>query len=449
MTDNSKPSDAKDVAETPKVEKAEAEQSKPAAAKATAEPKAAKSGGAKTGLLWFVVLITLAVCAGGAYFVWQLMQKQENDVLSQEKLLGQTQTAIVDLKDDMRSGLDALKADDAKAQSGIEKSGQRITLLEKSLEKQERHLRELSYSNRDDWLLAETEYLLRLANQRLLMSKDAAGALAMLEASDKILREIDDVALHNVRKALAADISKLRAAPKVDIDGTYLRLTAVADQVSGLKLHEIPDFDTPEVEFSAVENDADWQAKLGQVWGSVQEGLQKVFVVRQEGESVEAMLPPQDELYLRQNLRLMLEQAQLALLSQRSSIYENSLEKAQRWILQYFNSDSDQTQGALNTIAELKAVEVDPALPDIAASYRSLKDYMNRGKSPVMVRKPQAAPAEAVQEKPVAPAKEQKAEEAKASAEVKPAQEKAEEKQEAETKPAPEAAAEEAATQEA
>lgn len=419
MTDNSKPSDAKDVAETSQEVSSTPE---------VADTKAAKSGGAKTGLLWFVLLITLAICAGGAYFVWQLMQKQENDVLSQEKMLGQTQTAIVDLKDDMRSGLDALKADGVVTDAKIKSGEKRFGLLEKSVEKQARHLRELSYSNRDDWLLAETEYLLRLANQRLLMSKDVAGALAMLEASDKILREIDDVALHNVRKALAADIGKLRAAPKVDVDGTYLRLTAVADQVSGLKLHEIPEFETAEVEFSAVENDADWQVKMGQAWSSISEGLQKVFVVRTEGESVEAMLPPQDELYLRQNLRLMLEQAQLALLSQRASIYSNSLEKSQRWILQYFNSDSDQTQGALNTIAELKAVNVDPALPDIAVSYRTLKEYMNRGKSPVMVRKSEAAQAQS-SEQPAAEVKQQNAAE-KVPANPEPIEEKAEAKTE-------------------
>ena len=351
----------------------------------TAEAKPKKTKGdkspkqAKVGLLWFFVFITLLISGTAGYGVYLLSQQTDQAAISQGDLLEQSQTAIIDMRGDLSELERSLEGESAQRAADKEQASNSVELLKKSLAKQSRHIKELSASNRDQWLLAEVEYLLRLANQRILMSSDSAGALTMLDSADRILHGIDDVALHTVRKSIADDLASLRGVDVVDVDGIYLNLAALAEQVETLELYEIPEFDlsASESEVATQQNGVEQSVteKLSLALDAASAALQKVFIIRRGNEQVEAMLAPQDELYLRQNLRLMLEQAQLALLSGQPAVYQKSLEKAQRWIAQYFLMENKSTQAALQGLNDLAALNIDPALPDISASFRALKKY--------------------------------------------------------------------------
>ncbi len=377
--------------------------------KAPAKAKKAKvkDGKPKVGLLWFFVLITLLVSGGAGYGVYLLWQQTDQAAVSQSDLLEQSQTAIIDLRGDLGDVETALVSESSQRESAIQSAQSEIGLLAKSLEKQSRHIKELSASNRDQWLLAEVEYLLRLANQRILMSKDASGALAMLDSADGVLQGIDDVSLHNVRKAIADDLASLRAADELDVNGSYLKLAALASQVETLELYELPEFDLPEVDTELLTPDEQqaWTERLKQTVSAIGSAFSKAFIIRRDNEQVEAMLEPQDELYLRQNLRLMLEQSQLALLSQQQGVYQTSLEKAQRWIAQYFLIEDKATQAALQSLSDLATLNVDPPLPDISGSFRALKKYQKdqQNTRPGLDYQPEeAAPAPSPEPEPAA-----------------------------------------------
>ncbi len=374
----------------------EQQSAKSTASKAkTAKPK---DGKPKVGLLWLFVLITLIVSGAAGYGVYWLWQQTDQTALSQTDLLEQSQTAIIDLRDDLGSLESAIESESNQRESSLQAAQDEMSLLAKSLEKQQRHIKELSASNRDQWLLAEVEYLLRLANQRILMSKDASGALAMLDSADGVLQGIDDVSLHNVRKAIADDLASLRSADELDVNGTYLKLAALATQLETLELYELPEFDLPEVDTELLTPDEQqaWTERLKSALSAIGSAFSKAFIIRRDNEQVEAMLEPQDELYLRQNLRLMLEQAQLALLSQQQGVYQTSLEKAQRWIAQYFLIEDNATQAALQALSDLATLNVDPPLPDISGSFRALKKYQQdqQNTRPGLDYQPQAPVAE-------------------------------------------------------
>lgn len=351
-----------------------AAEKKPAETKSKKPPKQAK-----VGLLWFFVLITLLVSGAAGYGVYWLSKQTDQAAVSQSDLLEQSQTAIIDLRGDLSGVEEVIQQQAQSNEITANAADQKIDLLAKSIEKQARHIKELSASNRDQWLLAEVEYLLRLANQRILMSQDSAGALSMLDSADRILQGIDDVSLHAVRKSIADDLASLRGVEQVDIDGTYLTLAALATQVETLELYDIPEFDmtAADSEIGALEPapQQSLSEKLSNALEAVSAALQKVFIIRRNNETVEAMLAPQDEMYLRQNLRLMIEQAQLALLSGKPAVYQKSLEKTQRWIAQYYLMDNKGTQAALQSLSDLAAININPGLPDISGSFRALKKY--------------------------------------------------------------------------
>ncbi len=166
----------------------------------------------------------------------------------------------------------------------------------------------------NDWRLAEAEYLLRLANQRVLMEKRAEGALALLKNTDQIIKELDDVSLYALRQALASDIAKLEALPKLDVEGTYLRLTALIEQTKDLPTLSLEQQrQLPELLNEMTSNTVtpETQAAITSGFAKALAKLESLVVIQQHDKPVEPILSPDQGHYLRQNIQLLLEQASL------------------------------------------------------------------------------------------------------------------------------------------
>ncbi|HEY5718335.1 MAG TPA: uroporphyrinogen-III C-methyltransferase [Motiliproteus sp.] len=267
------------------------------------------------------------------------------------------------------------------AQARQQSSQQQANLneLQDRLTRAMQQISSIGTDSRRDWLLAEVEYLLRLANQRVLMENSAIGALALLKSADQILKETDDVSIYNVRKALAQDIAALEAVPHLDVDGTFLRLAALNGRIDQLRLlpltdrHQIPGM-LKEITPAAVE--ASWQQGMAEAWSNAMDKLGKLIVIQHRNKPVEPLLSPEQNFFLKQNLHLMLEQAQLALLQGKQGSYDASLDKAGRWVATYFQKDDSTTQALVQAIKELQGIQVAPPLPDISGSLRQLKSYL-------------------------------------------------------------------------
>jgi uroporphyrin-3 C-methyltransferase len=240
--------------------------------------------------------------------------------------------------------------------------------LEAQLAGQRAELARITGGDRANWLLAEVEYLLRLANQRLLMTADVGSARALLQSADSILRQLDDVALHPVRRALAGELAALRAVPELDIEGLYLRLAALADQVPELVIFELPRRE-PEAAATAADS---WQGRLRQGYQEALRKLSGYVTVRRRELPVKALVDPQWEGLLRQNLVMLLQQAQAALLSGNPLLYRESLQRARRWVDEFFLTDEAAARAMAREIEQLAEQPVGVELPDISTSLRAL-----------------------------------------------------------------------------
>ncbi|MGB0732287.1 MAG: uroporphyrinogen-III C-methyltransferase, partial [Pontibacterium sp.] len=119
-----------------------------------------------------------------------------------------------------------------------------------------------------------------------------------------------------------------------------------------------------------------WAAPLQKSWNKAVDKFNSLIVIQHRDEKVEALLSPQDTFYLQQNLHLMLEQAQLALLQRKQTAYDAALDKASAWTTKFFNPKDATTQAVVRGIEELKAINVSPSIPDISGSLASLKGYV-------------------------------------------------------------------------
>jgi uroporphyrin-III C-methyltransferase len=332
-----------------------------------------KSGGLSAVIAWLALLLVIVLAAAAA---WVLREGQAREVAMSDRL-----TALEAATGQKQADLDALtgrwnqqlKSSVEGVKTELDAQLTQLTREQQSLQTQlaaqQKELARFSVSDRESWLLAETGHLLRLANQRLVMAGDPVAALALLNGADSVLRDLNDPSLHSVRAAVAAEIAALRAMPKVDVEGIYLRLSALIEQADKLVIFQFKERETEPRQEAA----GDWRERLYHGYEAALSKLSDYIVIRRRDEPMQALMDPQWEGLVRQNLRMLLEQAQIALLSANQTLYEASLKQAQQWLLHFKDADPSAAKAIDTQIRQLEALTIQAPQPDISRSLQALE----------------------------------------------------------------------------
>ncbi len=328
-----------------------------------------KKNAASFALLWFFVVLIVAALFFGGFYSWQQTQSQQQLI---EELRAQVDQKIQEAEIRQQVMEDTLDKEFVEQQSAIQSS---LNDMAEQLDNNNARLLSLSSVNRDEWKLQEAQYLLRLADQRILLEKDSQNALALALSADDVLREIDQADLMGVRKLLAEEISVLKLVGVIDREGIYLRLSAVSNQIDAIPFITPLGAQESLLEEEIVPENETFKQKMTRYFYGVLHKLGSYVRVRDHGKTINAVLPPSEQKYLQQNLRLMLEQAQVALLRNEEGIYQESLVKAQNWINQYYSLNEKAT-AVLEELQALQQEEVAPDLTNFSNSSAALAEYI-------------------------------------------------------------------------
>jgi|TARA_B110000503_G_scaffold83460_1_gene127302 uroporphyrin-3 C-methyltransferase len=331
-----------------------------------------KSVGLSAAVAWLALLLVI-VLAGGA--VWVLREGQSREaglverVAELETGTQQKQANLDELSDrwqqQLNAGLDGLKTS-LKGQAAT--VSRDLQSVQAQLAEQQKELARFSASDRESWLLAEAGHLLRLANQRLVMAGDPVAAQALLNGADSVLRDLNDPNLHAVRAAVAADIAALRAVPEVDVEGIYLRLAALTEQADKLVIFQFKEKGASPRQEAA----PDWRGRLRQGYEAALTKLSDYIIIRRRDVPMQALMDPQWEGLVRQNLRMLLEQAQIALLAGNQRLYAASLTQAQQWVVHFRDADTAAANAISTQITKLKGLTIQVPQPNISRSQQAL-----------------------------------------------------------------------------
>ncbi|NNC55034.1 MAG: hypothetical protein HKO07_04845, partial [Pseudomonadales bacterium] len=352
-------------------------------AEAAIDNTAPKAAG--RGLAWLALLLALLAGGAAAFLGWLLLQEREAAQGLSE--MGKNNHQQIN---SFQRGLDSIEQKLARERQArtAEASALERKLAEANtlIEGQSRRLLSLTATTTDDWRLAEVEYLLRLANQRILTSKDGRTALNLLQSADEILVELGDPRLFEVRKAIANDRAALSVVGQFDLDGVFLQLSALAAQVDKLPLLQVPEFSARAASDSGAEpiavdtnnnvTPAGIAGKLREIGRSTWAELKSLVVIQQRDASVKPLLPPDQQYYLRNNLQLLINQAQLALLDGRQAPYSASLRSAFTWMQDYFPMQETANEQVAKQLADLSEVTVAAEYPDVSASLLAIKAFI-------------------------------------------------------------------------
>lgn len=214
--------------------------------------------------------------------------------------------------------------------------------------------------------IAEVDYLLRVANERLQLFADPVAADLALQAADMQIEAMDDPMFLSVRQRIASARQTLAAVPRVDRVQLSASISDMQSQLPGLQFRG----EEAVQEAPLLADDAGW-------WESFKYTLSSLVTVRRRAPEDESMLSLDDKDYLRQGLWLQLESARLALMRNDSSAYADSLDRLRGTVEQFFHTGSAAVQTLLLETTKLQQVDIAPAMPDISApwtQFRQLRD---------------------------------------------------------------------------
>lgn len=222
--------------------------------------------------------------------------------------------------------------------------------------------------SRDDILLGEVEQTLLLASQQLALAGNVLAALTALQLADSRLAGTNRPQMLPLRRALGRDMERLRAVPAVDVPGIAVKLDRALATVDTLPLAQDERLPEP-LPVSVPKDEPSWLAFLRSAWVDVK-GLVRI---ENSDRAAAPLLTPSQRYFLRENLRLRLLSARVALLSRDETSFRSDIVAANAWVKTYFDARTKSVQALTATLTQLGTTVMPTDLPDVNESLTALR----------------------------------------------------------------------------
>ena len=381
-----------------------------------------KSG---TGLSLLAILIALGVGGAGYYFGQQQVDEFQQKLIALEAQIN-NKTVVSAPAQDVKFDTTQL----AQLESANKATQDKIAQVEELINAKSHELVGLqSQINKvsaqanaqqpTDWLFSEADFLLNNALRKLVLDNDVDTAVSLLKLADETLAKVNNSQSAAIRSAINQDLKQLLSVAGVDQNAVMQKLSQLANTVDELPVLDV-NFGDDQNATKLSDSLSDWAENAEKSATSFLNHF--IRISPKHGADRKELLAPNQDIYLRENIRLRLQLAIMAVPRQQNELYKQSLEAVASWIRSYFDTNAEVTQSFLKSVDELSEVSIYVDVPSQLQSLSMLDKYLNR--TPLDVQKVEIEAEKAVDNSPrkeeVKPAPEVKAEEPKA--EEKPAE---------------------------
>lgn len=354
-----------------------------------------KNNGGKASLVLSAVAIAIALAAGVGLYGWG-KQQAVNQSSTSDTLANQ----LIALQKTQDAQKEALETTLKQQAAQLEKAKAEQSELAKQLDEVQQKVAAISGTDSKTWLLSQADFLVKLAGRKLWSDQDATTAAALLKSADASLADMNDPSLITARRAITEDIASLAAVSQVDYDGIILKVNQLANQVDNLRLADNNTDDSP------MDNDGgelsaslgEWRVNLQKSWQSFMDSF---ITVRRRDETAVPLLAPNQDIYLRENLRSQLLAAVQAVPRHQDETYKQALDNVSTWVRAYYDTDDTATKTFLSDIETLSQQSISMDVPETLQSQPILEKLMQTRVRNLMAQPAVAQPAA---QQPAAPA---------------------------------------------
>jgi len=336
--------------------------------------------GAGGPLLWIVLVAIAAACAAGGFLLnrkidqagQRLIASQQTEAAQIAQLRARTEQTIASVQatESHLSQLDGKLADAQTEQQALTQQYQDLS------------------KTRDDWTLAEVGQMLSSASEQLQLTGNTQLALFALQSADRRLAASTNPQAVVVRKAIAQDIEKLKAAPSTDLTGLAIKLDTAIGKIDTLPLageaqvpHATPRAAAPGdvAQAAAARGIPRWRAWLEQFTAGIGQQIASLVSVRRIDHADAMLASPEQGFFVRQNVKLRLLSARLSLLSRNDATLKADLAAADDALARYFDNDSKDTQAVRNLLKDVSAGSAAVPVPNLDTSLQAIAQFRSRG----------------------------------------------------------------------
>ncbi|AHG20424.1 uroporphyrin-III methyltransferase [Chania multitudinisentens RB-25] len=340
------------------------------AAKSPQQPDADHRKGKSTGPVLGVIAIVLVIAlgAGGYYHTHQ----QAQTLIAANQALQQQLTSLQQNQQQGRNALEALMQQQAKT---LDAAGQEQASLARQLNELQEKVSTISGGDAKTWLLAQADFLVKMAGRKLWGDQDVTTAATLLKSADASLAEMNDPSLLDIRRTITEDIASLSAVAQVDFDGMILRVNQLSNQVDNLRLADNNNDETPMDQDSSELSSSlsEWRQNLTKSWHNF---MADFITIRRRDTHAEPLLAPNQDIYLRENIRSRLLVAAQAIPRHQNEVYKQSLETVSTWVRAYFDTTDPTTKAFLEELDNLSQQPVSMDVPNQLKSQPLLEKLM-------------------------------------------------------------------------
>jgi len=317
-----------------------------------------------------VLAIAIALASGAGLYFHARTQAQQQAAATQA-LAGQ----LAELQQDAAGEKQNLVRQLAAQSSELDKARAQQAAMSKQLDELKEKVASISGNDANTWLLAQADYLVKLAGRKLWSDQDVTTAAALLKSADASLADMNDPSLIDARRALTQDISSLSAISQVDYDGIILKLNQLSNGVDNLRLADNDSDDAPMDADSGELSSSlrEWRQNLVKSWHNFMDDF---ITIRRRDTTAEPLLAPNQDVYLRENIRSRLLIAAQVVPRHQDQVYKQSIDTVSTWVRAWFDTNDAATKAFLSQLDELSQQSVSMDVPDALQSQPMLDKLM-------------------------------------------------------------------------
>lgn len=329
-----------------------------------------KKAGNKTSLALSAIAIAIAIAAGiGLYGLNKQQATRQNATTSE---LASQVAALQKAQENQKSELEGVIKQQA---DQLNEAKHQQETLAKQLDELQQKVAVISGSDAKTWLLAQADFLVKLAGRKLWSDQDVTTAAALLKSADASLADMNDPSLIGARRAITDDIATLSAVSQVDYDGMILKVNQLANQIDNLRLADNNDDDSPmDADSDELSSSiSEWRVNLQKSW---QNFMDSFITVRRRDETAVPLLAPNQDIYLRENIRSRLLVAAQAVPRHQEETWKQSLDNVSTWVRAYYDADDATTKAFLDEVDKLSQQSITMTVPETLQSQALLEKLM-------------------------------------------------------------------------
>lgn len=323
-----------------------------------------------TALALSAVAIAIALAAGIGLYNWGKHQSATQSA-TLEALEGQL-TALQQQQQTQKTDLENIIKQQGGALDAAKREQENLT---RQLDEVQQKVATISGTDAKTWLLAQSDFLVKLAGRKLWSDQDVTTAAALLKSADASLADMNDPSLIAARRAITEDIASLSAASQVDYDGIILKLNQLSNQVDNLRLadndNDSAPMDSDDTELSSTLSE--WRQNLVKSWHSFMDSF---ITIRRRDDTAVPLLAPNQDIYLRENIRSRLLVAAQAVPRHQNETYKQSLDNVSTWVRAYYDTEDAATKSFLETLDALSQQNITMDVPETLQSQPILEKLM-------------------------------------------------------------------------